>query len=154
MGGVGAAFRFRPLRGVALDTGFDLIGGRDWEGNRRREYVFGSSVLLYFNPRDIVQVHLLTGLMVSRASVKTGAADRRQGDAAHPKYWYFGGNLGLGLEWTLSESLALNLALTGFLRGRTDSAAADAPEFVHEDTGVGTNSSGGGLLRSGMTYYF
>jgi len=44
--------------------------------------------------------------------------------------------------------------LIGFLRWRTDRHAADNPEFVDPVTHQTTNTSGGGLLRLGATFYW
>jgi len=44
--------------------------------------------------------------------------------------------------------------VVGFIRGRTDDAARYDPEFVDPDTGRTTNTSGGGLFRGGITFYW
>ncbi len=150
MGGLGGSFRYRPLPMVGLDVGVDLFAGRDFIGDSRREAVLSGSSLLYFNSRDPVQSYLLAGVSVARAYVD----HQREGRRGRSEYAYFGGQLGLGLEWHLRERLAVSLDLLGFLRGRTDSGADQDPEFIRAETGVTTNTSGGGLLRVGTTFYF
>ncbi len=48
----------------------------------------------------------------------------------------------------------MNLDVRGFLRTRTDSAAASQPEFTNPQTGQTTNTSDGCLVTAGMTFYF
>jgi len=68
-------------------------------------------------------------------------------------YSYFGVQGGVGIEFRLARHFALNLALLGFVRGRTDADAQYHPEFV-DGSGRSTNTSGGGLFQGGMTFYF
>jgi hypothetical protein len=62
--------------------------------------------------------------------------------------------MGAGLEFRLSQPVAFNIDLVGFVRGRTDRLADSEPEFTDDTTGQTTNSSGGGLLRAGLTLYW
>jgi len=149
MGGAGIALRLRPERFVAIDVGLDMLGGRDYQGYRRSELPFSLSALLYANPRDATQFYVLGGLDWSAAHVKIQERSNESVD-----YSYFGLHTGLGLEFRLSHPVALNLDLLGFIRTRTDSLASTNPEFTDPDTGQTTNSSGGGLLRAGLTFYW
>jgi len=149
MGGVGFSLRLRPQRYFAVDLGLDMLGGRDYEGNRRSETPFSISALLYANPRDATQFYMLAGIGWSHARVET---DDQYGTMED--YDYFGGHMGAGLEFRLSPPLALNIDLLGFVRGRTDRLADSEPEFTDPETGQTTNSSGGGLLRAGLTFYW
>jgi hypothetical protein len=63
-------------------------------------------------------------------------------------------HLGLGLEFRIGRKTALNFDVLGFIRGRTDSRAEYEYEFVDPETGRGTNTSGGGLFRGGITFYW
>lgn len=157
MGGLGFSFRYRPVPHFALDAGLDILGGVDWQGNRRQEDVLSLSGLLFFNPRDRLQVYSLFGINFTGAEVRQRESgddddDRFSEDEQH--YRYFGGQLGLGLEWRVSRRTALGVDLIGFIRGRTDDEARYEPEFVDEDTGLTTNTSGGGLFRGGITFYW
>lgn len=162
MGGLGFSFRYRPIRHFAFDVGLDFFGGKDWQGNERRETALMLNGLIYFNPKDAVQVYTLAGIGFSGARVKpsetTLAQDGQQsvnpGDAEERDYSYFGGQLGLGLEFRLTHKVSLNLDVVGFIRGRTDEKARYQPEFVDPDTGRTTNTSGGGLFRGGITFYW
>lgn len=147
MGGGGLTLRARPLRHLAFDFGVDFIGGRDYLGQSRHETPFTVNALLFVNPKSAVQAYFLAGLGWSSARV-----DLLQGGTAH--YDYFGGQLGFGLEFRITHRISLNTDLIGFVRGRTDDGARQAPEFVDPTSGRTTNSSGGGLLRGGITFYW
>jgi opacity protein-like surface antigen len=149
MGGLGFSLRVRPERHFALDFGVDMLGGRDYQGYRRSEVPFTVSALVYANPRSAVQFYMLGGIGWSHARVETDEVSGHIED-----YDYFGGQLGAGLEFRLSPPVALNLDLLGFVRGRTDGDARNSPEFTDPDTGQTTNTSGGGLLRAGLTFYW
>jgi hypothetical protein len=151
MGGLGFSFRYRPIPHFAFDAGVDFLGGRDWHGNRRRETGLLLNAMIYFNPRSKVQVYTLGGLGFSGASVERV---HDTSSAVVEEYGYFGGQLGLGLEFRVGRKTALNLDVLGFLRGRTDEKARFDPEFVDPDTGDATNTSGGGLFRGGVTFYW
>ena len=155
MGGVGASFRYRPVPHFALDFGLDHLSGTDWEGNERQEGALLISGIVFFNPRDLAQVYTIGGFGFSRAAVQLAMpmlAEQLAEDDA--KYSYFGVHLGLGMEFRVSPLVSLNFDLVGFIRGRTDSRAARYPEFVDPNTGRTTNSSGGGLFRGGITFYW
>ncbi len=160
MGGLGSSFRYRPIHHFAFDVGVDFFGGRDWQGNDRSETALLFNGLIYFNPKDAVQVYTLAGIGFSSARVKpndTTLANGQQvsaGDVPEQDYTYFGGQLGLGLEFRVSHKVSLNLDLVGFIRGRTDEKARTQPEFTDPDTGRTTNTSGGGLFRGGITFYW
>jgi len=149
MGGLGFAFRIRPERHLAVDFGLDMVGGRDYQGRQRSEVPFTITGMLYANPRDAAQFYMLGGIGWSHARVET---DDRYGDIED--YDYFGGHLGAGMEFRLSAPIALNIDLLGFIRGRTDRLAEREPEFTDPETGQTTNTSGGGLLRAGLTFYW
>lgn len=157
MGGLGFSFRYRPVPHFALDAGLDILGGVDWQGNRRQEDVLSLSGMLFFNPRDPLQVYSLFGINFSGAEVRARESEDSEGDEFsedEQHYRYFGGQLGLGLEWRVSRRTALGVDVIGFIRGRTDDKARYEPEFVDEDTGLTTNTSGGGLFRGGITFYW
>ena len=151
MGGIGASYRYRPVRSLALDVGIDFFAGQDFQGFQRTERALSLNGLVFFNPRDKVQVYALFGLGFSSADVER---EGPTGEIIEDDYGYFGFQTGLGLEFAVWRSASLNLDLIGFIRGRTDAEAAENPEFVDPETGRATNTSGGGLLRGGVTFYF
>jgi opacity protein-like surface antigen len=154
MAGLGAAFRFRPLPAFAADVGFDFLGGRDYAGNRRSERAFVGNALVFFNPRDLVQVYAIGGFTFSHAWV---SVERSGGYAVAPydtSYTHAGLQLGMGLEWRLARRAALSTDLLYFRRHRTDAGRRDDPEFVDPATGRATNESQGALFRAGVTFYF
>jgi opacity protein-like surface antigen len=151
MGGAGISFRYRPVPHFALDFGLDRLGGTDWSGNHREEGALLINAMVFFNPRSPVQVYMLGGFGFSGADVQI---EDESGDTIRRGYSYFGGQLGGGLEFRVSPLVSLNLDLVGFVRGRTDDRARYEPEFTDPETGRTTNSSGGGLLRGGITFYW
>ena len=158
MGGLGLGGRARPDAAVALDLSLDTIAGVDYVGHRRTEMALDFSTTVFFNPHDPVQGFLLAGLGWSRADVSykrheatvTGSVKRQIDDT----YYYFGLFAGLGVEWRFDSRWSTDFALMGFLRNRTDSKAENNPEFIDPKTKLVTNSSGFGLLRLGLNYYF
>jgi hypothetical protein len=150
MGGLGASLRYQPLPVVAIDLGLDLIGGTDYNGFDRAELMWSLSGLFFFNPHMPVKVYTIAGLNMSAAAVEVIYADGTSDDQG---WHYFGGHLGLGLQADLAPRLALNLDMTGFLRGRTDSLARREPEFI-DARGRMSNMSGGALLRAGVTFFW
>jgi hypothetical protein len=155
MGGVGFAFRYRPLPPLALEAGIDLLTGTDFQGYSRGEAALLLNTLVFFNPHDIVQIYALGGLGFSAANVTIA---RRSGEApfqSHDEHYsYFGGQLGLGVEVRVSRSIALGGDIVGFVRDRTDDLANTVPEFEDPNTHRATNTSGGGLIRVGATFYW
>ena len=147
MGGMGFSLRARPTGYFALDLGLDFLGGRDYQGYRRSEVPFTVNGLIFVNPRSKTQFYFLGGLGWSNAHVQLGNTQVAQ-------YSYFGVQGGVGLEFRVAPHVAFNIDAIGFIRGRTDDAAATTPEFVDPNTGRSTNSSGGGLFRGGMTLYW
>jgi len=113
------------------------------------------NTLVFFNPHDVVQIYGLGGLGFSGATVTIAP---RSGEAAFPRhdehYSYFGGQLGLGVEVRVSRRIAISGDLVGFIRGRTDDLADTVPEFTDPNTHRATNTSGGGLLRVGASFYW
>lgn len=159
MGGLGFSFRYRPVPSFALDMGLDFIGGQDFEGNTRSETAFLVTGIIFFNPYDPVQVYTLGGFGFSSAAVRVEqhdvTADGESLGMGEEQYSYFGGHLGFGLEFRVSKRVALGVDLIGFMRGRTDADASYDPEFVSaSDPTRTTNTSGGGLLRGGVTFYW
>ena len=159
MGGLGFSFRYRPVPNFAFDVGLDFLGGRDWHGYRRQEHALLFSGIIFFNPYDPVQAYALGGFGFSGANVDVDRSDTIGGstfDSTEPRdYSYFGGHLGGGVEFRVGKRSALNVDLVGFIRGRTDDAAEAEPEFVDPDNpNRTTNTSGGGLLRGGVTFYW
>jgi hypothetical protein len=156
MGGVGFALRYRPTRHFAFEAGVDLLGGRDYVGNQRREAALLLNALVFFNPRARFQVYALAGLGFSGARVEVlEPAEFDDGSLGDERrYSYFGGQAGIGLEWRAFRKTAFNAELLGFVRERTDEGADRTPEFVDPETHLASNASGGGLFRVGVTFYF
>lgn len=154
MGGIGAAFRFRPLPAFAADVGVDFVGGRDYVGNRRSERAFVGNALAFFNPRDFVQVYAIGGFTFSQAWVTVSRSGGYVVEPYDTSYSHAGLQLGLGLEWRLARRAGLSTDLLFFRRHRTDAGRAQDPEFVDPATHRSTNTSQGALFRAGATFYF
>jgi hypothetical protein len=147
MGGLGVSLRPRPTPHFALDLGLDVFGGHDFNAERRKEMSFTVNPMFFLNPRQVVQVYLLTGLGFAGATVE-------HADQTTSHYRYVGVDAGVGLEIRFARKVALDIDLVGFLRTRTDRAARESPEFVDPETGQTSNTSGGGLARLGLAYYW
>ncbi len=149
MYGVGVAARLRPTPHFAFELGLDVFAGRDWNGFSRVETVGSLGCLVYLNPRSLVQVYMPVGFDISGASVDV-VTDEGEHDES---YRYFGGHVGAGLELRLKKSMAVNVELLGFMRDRVGGSSGKDAEFIDE-SGRATDSSGGGLLRAGVSFYF
>ncbi|HVJ91502.1 MAG TPA: outer membrane beta-barrel protein, partial [Labilithrix sp.] len=150
MGIAGLGLRYRPIRHFALEGVIDLAGGRDYNGYRRSETALSLNGLVFVNPKSITQVYFLGGLGWSGAHV----VDDLEGfDKYEYRYAYFGAQAGVGLEFRVSRSIALNVDLRGLIRGRVDQDRQRNPEFVRAD-GQWTNVSGAGILTGGLTVYW
>jgi len=154
MAGLGFSFRYRPIPHFALDTGLDFLGGVDWQGYDRSETALLVNAMVYFNPKNSVQFYMLGGIGFSGATVRDRDTSGYAISGTERHYSYFGGQLGLGLEFRLTHRISLNLDVVGFVRGRTDDKARYTPEFTDPETGRTTNSSGGGLMRGGISFYW
>jgi hypothetical protein len=150
MGMVGLGLRFRPIPQAALEADLDFAGGRDYNGFRRNETALAFNGLVFVNPKNKTQLYFLAGFGWSGAK----AVDDRAGyDQTEYHYGYFGVQTGIGVEFRLSKVVALNFDLRGFIRGRVDDNRRYNPEFV-DGNGRSTNTSGGGLLQGGLTFYW
>ncbi len=147
MGGATGAFRLRPNDGhLALDLGIGVYAGQDYNGWDRAEVPLTADLMLFVNPESRLQLYGLAGVGVSFAH-----AEDPFDFGASRDYAYFGGELGVGLEWRLSRWFALNGDIRGFVRERVDDDPQ--PEFIDED-GRTTDTSGGVLGTLGATVYF
>ncbi len=155
MAGAGFALRYRPLPPLAFEAGVDILSGTDYQGYSRTEAGLVLNTLVFFNPHDVVQIYGLGGINFSGATVtiepRSGETPFRRYD---DHYSYFGGQLGLGLEVRVSRHIALSGDVVGFIRTRTDDLSDDVPEFTDPNTHRTTNTSGGGLIRVGVSFYW
>jgi opacity protein-like surface antigen len=154
MGGLGFAFRYRPLPPLAFEAGVDLLTGTDYQGYSRGEAALLLNTIVFFNPHDVVQIYALGGLGFSVANVTIAPRSNEMFPSRDEHYSYFGAQAGLGVEVRVSRSIALGGDIVGFVRGRTDDHAGNVPEFEDPNTHRVTNTSGGGLIRVGATFYW
>lgn len=172
MGGFGLSLRYRPWARFALDAGFDVIGGTDFNGFERVETPFSLNGIFYFNPRSRTQFYAMGGVNWSSATVNSDSPSSlltadKSGNGYSAEYKYFGGQIGVGLEFRLSKRLSFNVDVLGFMRSRTDvddddhhgkdgrdEGKRDVPEYVDTLSGQTTNKSGGGLFRGGLTLWW
>ncbi|MES1177766.1 MAG: outer membrane beta-barrel protein [Myxococcales bacterium] len=155
MAGLGFGFRYRPIPHLAFEAGVDLLTGTDFQGYSRSEAGLLLNTLVFFNPHDVVQLYGLGGLGFSGATVTVAPRSGEQWFQRHDEHYsYFGGQLGLGVEVRVTRRVALSGDIIGFVRGRTDDLADDVPEFTDPNTHRTTNTSGGGLLRVGASFYW
>ncbi len=146
MNGFGAALRFRPIPHIAIEGSFDLLWGTDYNGFDRFEDALLVSCLFFANPRSAVQLYGLAGFGLSGAWVESDVRDAT--------YAYVGAQLGFGVEARITRHFVLGGDLLGFVRERSDRNARSRPEFIDPVTQRATNTSGGGLVRLGATFYW
>lgn len=150
MGGAGASFRWRPSPYFAFDLGADIIGGRDYNDNERIEFAGSLSGMVYFNPQHRVQVYGIGGVHLSHAEVETYdnmmTSDWSTSDSRN----YFGGQGGLGVEFRIARHFAMFVDAMALIRTRIDDGE---PEF-RSPSGETSNTSGAGLFRTGVTFWW
>ena len=154
MNGFGGALRFRPIPHIAIEAAAELLWGTDYNGFQRFEQALLVNGLFFANPRSAVQLYGIAGLGLGAAFLDSGVAADGLPVLRDETYAYTGGQLGVGVEGRVTRHFALGADLIGFLRWRTDRHAGDEPEFVDPASGRTTNTSGGGLLRLGATFYW
>ncbi|HET7542717.1 MAG TPA: outer membrane beta-barrel protein [Polyangiaceae bacterium] len=154
MGGLGLGFRYRPIPSLAFDVSGEIMRGAEYDQHFHREAAFLVNMLLFFNPRDVVQFYGVVGMGWSESSwvAVHGYDNTVTYDDNDLHRSYFGGNLGLGMEVRVSRHIALGGDVIGFVRGRTDED--HVPDAVPSDPNLSERSSGGGLARLGMTVYW
>ncbi|HYJ11450.1 MAG TPA: hypothetical protein VEX18_20655 [Polyangiaceae bacterium] len=151
MNGFGVALRFRPIPHIAVEGSLELLWGTDYNGFDRFEDAVLVSALFFVNPRSAIQLYGLAGLGVAGAWLDAGD------DGVEPRderYAYVGAQLGFGVEARITRQFVLGGDLLGFLRERQDRDADEQPEFVDPVTHRTSNTSGGGLIRLGATFYW
>jgi hypothetical protein len=104
----GMGFRFRPAPFYALEADLDFASGHDYYDLRRNEKGISLNNVFFLNPRSPVQLYLLVGLVLTRASFS---------DYKDVNFDYFGLQQGIGLEFRLSKNIALNADLRAIIRG-------------------------------------
>jgi hypothetical protein len=155
MGGGGAFVRFHSFPNFAVELSVDGFAGEGYAGAMREEVPVELSVLWFFGRHDQpFRLFLLTGV---------GAAWARVGDDEKvDEPWYVGGLGGIGVEWRLLPSLALEADLRGFVRQRVNDRPDD-PEYAMNplwndgncnDAGECTDLQGGGAFHLGAIFYF
>ena len=68
LGGAGLGLRYRATPHFGLELGADVLGGPDYNGNKRLEVSGNLGGLLYVNPRSRAQFYLSGGLLVDHAT--------------------------------------------------------------------------------------
>ncbi len=154
MAGGGMGLRFKPDGQIGLEGDLDAFSGRGYAGDVRQETALAFNALFFLNPESLAQVYLLSGFGWAWASSETvnDANGPPAPQASSTSYSYFGGQAGVGVELRSSKLIALNVDLRGFVRSRTDALASSRPEFTNAQ-GQTTNTSAGGLLTGGLTFY-
>lgn len=153
MGGLGLGLRYKFMPAAALEANVDFYGGRDYNGFARTESALTFNGIAFLNPKSRTQFYIIAGIGWAAASVTDDITVYQDGLSERKyKYGYFGGQMGLGIEFRLGRHVAANVDARGFIRGRVDNGTA-RPEFVSSD-GRATNTSGGVLLNAGLTFYF
>lgn len=151
MGGAGVGFRYRAVPHLGFEAGVDLLGGRDYNGQKRFEFAGSAGALVFFNPRSRAQVYLSGGLMLDHA--RSGSSLPYTAVSSTATYNHFGGYAGLGLEVFLTRHVALHVDGRALVRQKIGGNTG-AAEFTDVATGRTTNTSGGFLGSGGVVLYF
>lgn len=151
MGGAGIGLRYRAMPHLGFEAGIDLLGGRDYNDNKRFEIAGTAGALVFFNPRSRAQLYMSGGLLLDHAR----ASDSRSFALynAATTYNHVGGYAGLGLEIFLTRKLAIHLDGRGVVRQKIG-GSSPLPEFTDPATGRTTNTSGGFVGSAGLALYF
>lgn len=156
MGGGGAFIRFHTFPNFALELGLDGYAGEGYaSGSVREEIPAEISALWFFgSPEQAFRLFLLTGFGTSWARI--GEGDKTDEPV------YVGGIGGIGLEWRLIPSLALEADVRGFIRQRVNDRPTD-PAYAFDpmwndgscnSAGECTDLEGGGTFHLGAILYF
>ncbi len=155
MAGLGVSLRYRPTPMFALDFAADFLGGVDSNGFERQEIPIAISMMLYANPRNVVQFYMFGGIGWSFARVYSEQVQVNLAEGTQDEYTYFGGHAGVGLEFRVSKLVGINVDGLAFVRTRTDEDDNGAhPEFYDPVAREASNSSAAGLLRAGVTFWW
>lgn len=137
--GVGLSYALQ--RSIAIEGALDAASGTDYVGADRQELWASGSIVLSPRARGAVP-YTMIGPSFAVASSELRGNDRN--------FAYLGAHLGIGIAFEVAENSRLQLEWLGFVRGRIDSG--DSPEYVDYRTGRATNTSGGAVLRLGISY--
>jgi hypothetical protein len=155
MGGLGLSFRWRPAPAFAFDVGIDIVGGSDYYGKDRIESGLSMSGMLYFNPKSVFQIYALGGVHLAHAEITD--QNYYYDDVGYDLYGpsvsrdYLGLHAGLGVEWRVGKHLGLDLDGVGIIRTGINN---DSDEFRNPSTGQTTDTSGAGMVRAGVTFWW
>ncbi len=154
MGGGGVSLRYRPIAPLAIDAGMDVLMGYDSNGYQRTEVPLALSMMLYMLPHSVVQPYAFVGLNTAFARVDSQTYQWNLARGTSDRYTYVGGHAGLGLELRLAPVVSLSLDGLAFVRDRVDDTARRYPEFYDRKTGETSNTSVGGQVRGGLTFWW
>lgn len=155
MGGLGLSFRWRPAPAFAFDVGIDVVGGSDYNDKDRIESGLSFTGMVYFNPKSVFQVYALGGLHLAHAEITEPGyySDIGWGDLYGPSQGrdYVGLHAGLGFEWRLAKHFGIDIDGVGLVRTGINN---DGDEFRNPATGETTDTSGAGMVRAGITFWW
>ncbi len=155
MAGLGVSLRYRPIPHFAVDLSADFLGGHDSNNLERQEVPISAGAMLYVNPRSLAQFYVFGGLNWSFARVASEQYLPHLAEGTRDDYTYFGGHVGLGLEFRVTRLIGINIDGLAFARTRTDDDGdGQFPEYVDANTGETSNASTAGLLRAGVTFWW
>ncbi|MEM6956333.1 MAG: outer membrane beta-barrel protein [Myxococcota bacterium] len=151
MGGLTAGLRFRPSRIFGVELSIGAFGGSDYYDRDRVEVPVSFDFMFHFPRASRFQAYALIGSHFSWARAE--GFDPVFGPGTIREFRYFGGQIGLGMEYRLNRHFAVSADIRGFIRTRIDNEF-DAPEFVNATTGETTDTSAGALVSLGAHFYF
>ena len=152
LGGAGIGLRYRALPHLGVEGGLDLLGGRDYNNDKRFEVVGSMGGMVFFNPRSRAQLYLSAGMLVDHARA-WNSAEYLTYLTPTTTYTHFGGYGGLGLEVFATRNIAFHFDARGIVRQKVGGSSPTA-EFVDYASGRSTNTSGGLVGSAGKVIYF
>jgi hypothetical protein len=111
--------------------------------------------MFFFNPDDPVQFYAFGGAAFTFAQVFSDRIERHLAEGTTDEYKYFGGQVGLGLEFRVSQLVGIVVDGYGLLRTRVDKDGDGLfPEYYDAKSGDSSNTSGAAVLRGGVNFWW
>lgn len=154
MAGAQLGLRLRPSRIFAVELGAGFYGGTDYNDMERSEVPLTLDLMMFLPRASRFQAYITAGMGFSFANVE--GVHSGYGEYMDRDFAYFGGQLGVGVEWRIRPRFALSADLRGFIRSRIDEDedSDPRPEFYDPDGNRATDTSAGARVTLGAHLYF
>jgi hypothetical protein len=154
MGGAQVGFRLRPSRMFAMELAGGMYAGTDYNNMDRTEVPITLDFMFFLPRASRFQAYLLAGFGMSFA--QTEGFHDGYGTFMERDFTYFGGQIGVGVEWRIKPRFALSADIRGFMRTRVGEDRDDdpRPEFYDPANNRSTDTSAGARATLGAHFYF